>query len=96
MKKLLLISLLFTACSHSSNNEKAITKAKAAEQKEQAAPKNRYTGVDFAVNKDLSCGMPLSAGVEDTAHYNGKVYGFCSTECKETFLKDPEKYLAKK
>jgi YHS domain-containing protein len=96
MKKILLISLLFTACSHNSNNEKAITKAKEAEQKEQMAPKNKYPGVEFAVNKDLSCGMPLSAGVEDTAHYDGKVYGFCSAECKETFLKDPQKYLAKK
>ncbi len=94
MKKLLLISLLFTACSHNSNNEKAVTKAKAKEQ--MTKPVNKYPGVEFAVNKDLSCGMPLSAGVEDTAHYNGKIYGFCSTECKETFLKDPAKYLAKK
>ena|SRR5450755_2213358 len=44
--------------------------------------------------KDPSCGMPLSAGIEDTLHYNGKVYGFCSDECKQIFLKDP-KTLAK-
>jgi len=29
--------------------------------------------------------MPLSAGVEDTLVLNGKVYGFCSTECKNEF-----------
>jgi YHS domain-containing protein len=44
--------------------------------------------------KDPSCGMPLTAGIEDTVHYDGKVYGFCSGECKQIFLKDP-KTLAK-
>jgi YHS domain-containing protein len=39
--------------------------------------------------KDPSCGMPLTAGIEDTAHFNGKVYGFCSDECKQIFLKNP-------
>ena len=97
MKKIFLISLLFTACSQHTNNDNAVTKARAEEQKEQMAmPKNKYVGVEFAVNKDLSCGMPLSAGVEDTAHYNGKIYGFCSTECKDSFLMAPQKYLVKK
>lgn len=40
--------------------------------------------------KDPSCGMPIIAGIEDTVHYNGKVYGFCSDECKQIFLKDPK------
>jgi YHS domain-containing protein len=94
MKKLLLISLIFTACSHNSNNDKAVSKAKAEQQ--MAVPENKYPGIEFASKKDLSCGMPLSAGLEDTAHYQGKIYGFCSAECKDTFLKDPQKYLAKK
>lgn len=94
MKKILLISILFTACSHHSNNEKAISKAKTEEQ--VVKPVNKFAGVEFASKKDLSCGMPLSAGVEDTAHYNGKIYGFCSKECKDSFLTDPAKYLAKK
>ncbi len=94
MKKILLISIFFTACSHHSNNEKAVSKVKAEEQ--MTKPANKFAGVEFASKKDLSCGMPLSAGVEDTAHYNGKIYGFCSTECKDSFLTDPQKYLAKK
>ena len=95
MKKFLFISLIFfTACSQNSN-EKAVSKAKAAEA-QVTKPVNDYKGIKFASEKDLSCGMPLSAGVEDTVHYNGKIYGFCSIECKETFLKDPQKYLAKK
>ena len=35
--------------------------------------------------KDSTCGMPLTAGIEDTLHYKGKVLGFCSTECKNEF-----------
>jgi YHS domain-containing protein len=39
--------------------------------------------------------MPLTAGLEDTTRYKGKLYGFCSRECKEEFLKNPEGYSAK-
>lgn len=44
--------------------------------------------------KDPSCGMPVTAGISDTAHYKEKVLGFCSKECKESFLKDPETMIA--
>ena len=43
--------------------------------------------------KDPSCGMPVTAGIGDTAHYKDKVLGFCSKECKEEFLKNPEANL---
>jgi YHS domain-containing protein len=39
--------------------------------------------------KDPTCGMPTSAGISDTAHYENKVIGFCSSECKTEFLKNP-------
>ena len=42
-----------------------------------------------ANKKDPTCGMPTSAGISDTAHYQNKVIGFCSTECKNEFLKNP-------
>jgi len=35
---------------------------------------------------DTICGMPLSAGIADTATVNGKLYGFCSSGCKDSFL----------
>jgi len=44
--------------------------------------------------KDPSCGMPVSAGISDTAHYNQYVLGFCSSECKAEFKKNPEAMLA--
>lgn len=44
--------------------------------------------------KDPSCGMPVSAGISDTAHYEKWVIGFCSTECKNEFLKNPKANIA--
>ena len=50
---------------------------------------------DMVDNKrDPSCGMLVDAGIEDTVHYKNKVLGFCSKECKDEFLKDPEKNIA--
>lgn len=46
--------------------------------------------------KDFVCRMPLTAGIGDTVHYKGKVYGFCSKGCKESFLQDPQSYLVGK
>lgn len=59
-------------------------------------PELSFKNLQFDSPEDLSCGMPLTAGVGDTAHYKGKVYGFCSTECKNEFKRDPESYIAKK
>ena len=61
-----------------------------------AVPKQPFDGVAFASKKDVACGMLLTAGVTDTAHYKGKIYGFCSPECKTDFLKTPEAFLASK
>jgi YHS domain-containing protein len=58
------------------------------------APKLDLKSLHFDYAKDPACGMPLKAGLEDTAHYKGKLYGFCSKECKAEFLKNPASYLA--
>lgn len=50
--------------------------------------------LDFAVKKDLVCGMPVHAGITDTLTYKGKLYGFCSPECKAEFQKSPDNYIA--
>jgi YHS domain-containing protein len=54
-----------------------------------------YQDVEFDSKYDLSCGMPLTAGLTDTVHYKGKVYGFCSTGCREDFLKNADSLVAK-
>jgi len=52
---------------------------------------------ELATSKDLNCDMTLQEGaIADTASYQGKIYGFCSSECKAEFLKDPETHIAKK
>ncbi|MCY0969511.1 YHS domain-containing protein [Chryseobacterium wangxinyae] len=48
------------------------------------------------VNKvDPICNMETAGFTKDTAEFKNKVYGFCSTYCKDEFLKDPEKYVQK-
>ena len=44
--------------------------------------------------KDPVCGMELTyETAQARSQYNGQTYYFCSLECKETFDKDPEKYI---
>ncbi len=94
MKKIMAISILLAACSSNPQKKNDVKNVKDTLRAE--APVNKYANVTFASSKDLNCGMPLSSGIGDTAHYKGKIYGFCSKECKEEFLKDPEAHLAKK
>ncbi len=49
-----------------------------------------YTAAMVDNKKDPNCGMPVTAGIADTVHYKGKVYGFCSDECRDAFLKNPD------
>jgi YHS domain-containing protein len=83
--------VLFTACqSDNSKTEKSITDTVAL----QKEPANVFDHMLVDNRKDPSCGMPVTAGINDTAHYKDKVLGFCSKECKDDFLKNPEGNLA--
>lgn len=96
-KYLLPISLFgLMACHGISSEESAMPKAVSsstisAAEKTAANLKN----LKFDYTKDPACGMPLKAGLKDTAHYKGKLYGFCSKECKDEFIKSPESFLAR-
>lgn len=59
-------------------------------------PEKAYKDLKFENKRDFICNMPITAGVADTAQYNGKIYGFCSTGCKDEFKKNPASYLATK
>lgn len=83
--------LLLSACA---NNENKATSADAAHEtsmQHNAATDNKFADVQFALDKDPVCQMPLSAGVSDTAVIDGKVYGFCAIECKDTYVKEHRK-----
>ena len=58
-------------------------------------PVTGYQDIKFDNAKDFFCGMPLTTGITDTVHYNGKVYGFCSKGCKDGFMKDPASYVGR-
>ncbi len=85
-------AMMASACNQPVSENKSASDEKTLEM---AAPEaNKYT-TDMVVNtKDYSCGMPTSAGISDTCHYEGKAYGFCSAECKAEFQKDPAKFIA--
>ncbi len=53
----------------------------------------KYTPEMVANKRDFICGMPVTAGIADTAHYDGKVYGFCASECKAEFLQNPKAHV---
>jgi len=94
-----IISLISAACA---NNDKALTpnmepvKHGSTMQVVTTDSTSKFTA-EMVINKrDFICGMPVTAGIADTAHYKGKIYGFCATECKDEFLKSPDAYTAKK
>lgn len=82
----LFVALMLASC----NNNPSAPAVPAAEAK-----KIELQLSDLATDKDLVCGMTISAdGIADTASYEGKIYGFCATECKEEFLKNPSEFLS--
>ncbi|MFZ9239570.1 MAG: YHS domain-containing protein [Chitinophagaceae bacterium] len=91
MKHILFTGLIFTALLACNQQEE-----KQAEMPMATVDSPKFTPAMVVNEKDYACGMPVTAGISDTCHYEGKAYGFCSTECKNEFLKDPKKYLAAK
>jgi Cu+-exporting ATPase len=44
--------------------------------------------------KDLVCSMDVESETAPAKHeYQGKMYYFCDTVCKQMFVLDPEKYI---
>ena len=60
----------------------------------EAAEQKTYLVSLVNNKKDPTCGMPTTAGISDTAHYEKYVLGFCSSECKAEFLKNPKANIA--
>lgn len=80
-------ALLFMAACNSDDSKKQEENKQAIQGSAQAAKKaTKFADVHFASKKDTTCGMPLSAGLEDTLMLKVKAYGFCSVECKYDFL----------
>lgn len=89
---IVLFFILFLSCNnqHAAKHEES---AKQAKDTVAAAVKDLKT-IAIDNKKDPVCEMPAKGNVNDTALYAGKVLGFCSTECKTEFLKNPKQYIA--
>lgn len=86
---ILCITILFTACTFT-------TKTTENKMDDSTSNKPLIQLSSLSDTKDHICGMTLSEGhIADTIHYNGQVYGFCSSTCKEEFSKNPEASLKK-
>jgi YHS domain-containing protein len=92
----LALSFVFLALSCSNNKQNVAVENKPAEM-ESSMENHSHFKPEMVVNTtDFACGMPVSAGISDTCHFEDKAYGFCSAECKAEFQKEPTKYLAAK
>ena len=86
MIKFLLVSyILVTAVTSCNQKQQSQNNQTSEHHSIEADNKAPYKDMKFDVKKDLVCGMPTSAGITDTAHYKGKVYGFCAKECNWIF-----------
>ena len=93
-----IIALFFVisviACSN--NKQDTVAESQPAEM-ESSMENHSHFKPEMVVNTtDYACGMPVSAGISDTCHYEEKAYGFCSAECKAEFQKEPAKFLVAK
>ncbi|MEY3119099.1 MAG: hypothetical protein RIT30_1032 [Bacteroidota bacterium] len=90
------VSLFLIACGNETNNQASTATAidTIAAMTTDTASEKTYDVKILDNKKDPTCGMPVTAGVSDTAHYKNKVIGFCASECKAEFLKNPEANIA--
>jgi YHS domain-containing protein len=89
---LAVLIVLTLACGQGNNSAATLDTSKVAMADTSAEKSYPVSLVNN--KKDPSCGMPVTAGIGDTAHYENHVLGFCSTECKNEFLKNPTAGLA--
>ncbi len=99
-KWITMAALLFLAACNNQQKQAQADSADSAATMQHNAGNGTDTLHRFSLSlvddpKDLVCGMPLKVALEDTVHYQGKVYGFCSQECKHSFQQNPTAYVKK-
>jgi len=90
--KLFVFTALLGAVACSGNHREQTDQASVSTDTMTMEDDQEYDTALVANKKDPVCGMPVKAGIYDTAHYNGMVLGFCSSSCKDSFLLKPAKY----
>ena len=91
---LLMASIVLFSCG-TSNEKVNVASADTTQIATMDTTAEKTYAVSLVNNKkDPTCGMPVTAGISDTAHYEKNVLGFCSMECKNEFLKNPKANIA--
>lgn len=91
---LIVVASFLAACGSQPTEKAEVTKDTATTMSTDSASTKTYAVSLVDNKKDPTCGMPVTAGIGDTAHYDKHVLGFCSAECKAEFLKNPKAGLA--
>lgn len=94
MKKIIITAAVLATTIFSCKENLKETEVKVADEHSNHATKKLDVKVDNAI--DPVCDMETAHHLSDTIHYGGKIYGFCSSGCKEEFAKNPETYLKEK
>jgi YHS domain-containing protein len=90
--QLIVLSIVIASCNNTEAPKQEVTDTTAQTNMEAAATSFPVSMVNN--KKDPTCGMPVTAGISDTAHYKEKVIGFCSSGCKDEFKLAPEANIA--
>lgn len=64
-------------------------------QKEKPKQKDKKVAEKESKLEDPVCHMKVKKGGKITAKHKDVEYGFCSESCKESFVKNPDKYIKK-
>lgn len=90
--QLMVVTVVMVSCNSSEAPKQEVADTTAQTNMEAAAASFPVSMVNN--KKDPTCGMPVTAGISDTAHYKDKVIGFCSSGCKDEFKLAPEANIA--
>lgn len=90
--QLIALSMVFVSCNNTEAPNQEVIDTTSQTNMEAAAASFPVSMVNN--KKDPTCGMPVTAGISDTAHYKDKVIGFCSSGCKDEFKLAPEANIA--
>lgn len=97
-------AISFAGCKNNSGNNNSANTTAAANANAQATVSPETTDsirhaqlnkLNIANENDPACGMPLLRGFDDTATYKGKLIGFCSKDCRDSFMRKPEAFAIK-
>ncbi len=87
------IMIGFLACNSKQEPEQKTAPALESKAEENKKEEIKIETSSLARLDDPVCGMSVKEGVNDTATVDGKLYGFCSTGCKDEFIKEPARYI---